>query len=61
MIDKHQIQVLIDELQALLDQQDTAYDYEKTFDEQWQQLGQRVFQSSLGPIAVDRNKKNDTD
>lgn len=40
--------------------QTSAYEYEKTFDEMWQQLGQEVLQESLGELPSDKNKKNDS-
>ena len=57
MIDKERLQLQIDELQNLLDSQRTAYDFEKTFDEKWQQITKEVFQASLGAVPVDKNKK----
>jgi hypothetical protein len=57
MIDKAAQQ--IEELQSILDNQDTAYDYEKAFDEKWTQISKEIFQQSLGEVSVDRNKKND--
>lgn len=40
--------------------QTSAYEYEKTFDEMWQQLGQEILQESLGELPSDKNKKNDS-
>jgi len=57
MINKESLQVKIDELQNILNKQDTAYDYEKAFDERWSEIGKEVFQQSLGPVSGDRNKK----
>ena len=57
MIDKAALYTKIEELQSILDNQDTAYDYEKAFDEKWAQISQEVFQESLGEVSVDRNKK----
>jgi hypothetical protein len=57
MIDKAALYTKIEELQSILDNQDTAYDYEKAFDEKWTQISQEVFQESLGEVSVDRNKK----
>ena len=59
MIDKARLQIQIEELQAILDNQDTAYDYEKAFDEKWQEVTKEVFQSSLGNLPANKNKKND--
>jgi len=59
MIDKERLQIQIEELQAILDNQDTAYDYEKAFDEKWQEVTKEVFQSSLGNLPANKNKKND--
>ncbi len=59
MIEKERHQCQIEELQAILDNQDTAYDYEKAFDEKWQEVTKEVFQSSLGAIPSNKNKKND--
>ena len=36
----------------------SAYEYEKTFDQMWQDLGSQVLQSSLGELPTDKNKKN---
>ena len=39
--------------------QTSAYDYEKTFVECWQSIGQKVFQESMGLIPKTKNgKKN---
>lgn len=57
MIDKSTLYEKIKELQSILDNQDTAYNYEKAFDEKWQEISQQVFQQSLGEISIDRNKK----
>ena len=59
MIDKERLQIQIEELQSILDNQDTAYAYEKAFDEKWQELTKEVFQSSLGNLPANKNKKND--
>lgn len=59
-MNKELIQSKISELQSLLDQQETAYDYEKVFDKKWQEIGSTVFQESFGEVSRDRNKKNDT-
>jgi hypothetical protein len=37
--------------------QTSAYEYEKTFDEMWQQLGKEIFQDSIGELPTDKNKK----
>ena len=58
MIDKSALYLKIEELQTILDNQDTAYDYERTFDEKWKEISKDVFQQSLGEVSVDRNKKN---
>ena len=60
MIDKEKLQIQLDELQKLLDSQHTAYDFEKTFDEKWQEITKEVFQSTLCSIPSDKNKKNDS-
>ena len=57
MIDKTTLQEKINELQATLDNQDTAYDYEKAFDKKWNEIGHEVFQQSLGQLSIDGNKK----
>jgi hypothetical protein len=57
MINKAALYTKIEELQAILDNQDSAYDYEKAFDEKWREVSQEVFQQSLGEIPTDRNKK----
>lgn len=59
MIDKSALYQKIEELQSILDNQDTAYNYEKAFDQKWSEISNQVFQQSLGPIGKDRNKKND--
>lgn len=61
MINKELLQEKIKELQAILDNQDSAYDYEKAFDEKWNEIGHEVFQQSMGALPKDRNKKNDKD
>lgn len=57
MIDKDLLQTKIEELQSILDNQDSAYNYEKAFDEKWNEIGHQVFQQSLGKVSVDRNQK----
>ena len=37
--------------------QTNGYDYEKTFVESWQSVGQKVFQQSLGKIPGSKNEK----
>lgn len=46
------------ELQALKDKK-TFYDYEKTFDEIWTDLGRQVLEKNLSDVPVDRRKKKD--
>ena len=48
----------IQEWEASQKGQTSAYDYEKTFDQMWQELGKKVLQESLGEIPSDKNKKN---
>ena len=43
MIDKEKLQRKMVELQSILDNQESAYDYEKEFDKKWQQIGREVF------------------
>jgi len=57
MIDKTLLQSKIEELQAILNNQETVYDYEKEFDKKWREIGHEVFQQSLGETSQDRNKK----
>ncbi len=57
MIDKSHLYLQIEKLQSLLDSQTTAYEYEKTFDEEWQKITQSVFSSSLGDVPKNKNKK----
>lgn len=38
--------------------QTSAYEYEKSFDQMWQKLGQEIFQQSLGEVPKDKSKKN---
>jgi hypothetical protein len=59
MINKEALQSKIEELQAILDNQESAYDYEKAFDKKWAEIGHTVFQESLGDLPKDRNKKKD--
>lgn len=59
MIDKSALYKKVEDLQKILDNQDTAYDYEKAFDEKWREISKEVFQQSLGEVSIDRNKKND--
>ncbi len=35
----------------------TFYDYEKSFDEIWQDLGRQVLEKSLSDVPADRRKK----
>jgi hypothetical protein len=44
------------ELQALKNKK-TFYDYEKTFDEIWTDLGRQVLEKNLSDVPVDRRKK----
>ena len=37
----------------------TFYDYEKSFDEIWQDLGRQVLEKSLSDVPADRRKKKD--
>lgn len=37
----------------------TFYDYEKSFDEIWQELGRQVLEKSLSDVPTDRRKKKD--
>ena len=57
MIDKSALYLKIEELQTILENQDTAYNYEKSFNEKWKEITKEVFQQSLGEVSVDRNKK----
>lgn len=50
MIDKAALYTKIEELQFILDNQDTAYDYEKAFDEKWRKISEEVSQESLGEV-----------
>ena len=61
MIDKSKLYSQIEQLQSLLASQTTAYDYEKTFDEEWQKITTSVFSSSLGKVPKSKNKKNNRD
>lgn len=60
MIDKAALQEKIAKLQALLDNQDTAYDYEKVFDETWSQIGREDFEKALGKYRQTTIKKRYT-
>lgn len=57
MIDKEHLYSQIAALQDLLDKQDNAYEYEKTFDEEWKKITTSVFTSSLGSVPKSKNKK----
>lgn len=57
MINKEKLFTEIELLQKSLEQQNSAYDYEKTFDEKWRAITQQIFQESLGEVSKDRNKK----
>lgn len=57
MIDKEKLYSKVQALQEKLDQQTTAFDYEKAFDEEWREITREVFQESLGSLPRDRNKK----
>lgn len=46
------------ELQQLKTQP-TFYDYEKSFDSIWQDLGRQVLEKSLSNMPADRRKKKD--
>ncbi len=48
------------ELQQLKTQP-TFYDYEKSFDAIWQELGRQVLEKSLSDVPTDRRKKKDED
>lgn len=37
----------------------TFYDYEKSFDEIWQELGRQVLEKTLSDVPNDRRKKKD--
>ncbi len=39
----------------------TFYDYEKSFEEIWQDLGRQVLEKSLSQVPADRRKKKDDD
>lgn len=57
MINKEKLYEQIETLQKTLDQQTSALDYEKAFDAKWKDITKEVFQSTLGEIPKDRNKK----
>ena len=57
MIDKENLYEQIKVLQQILDNQDNVYDYEKAFDEKWQEITRSVFQSSLGETPKGKNQK----
>ena len=48
------------DLQAL-QTKPTFYDYEKSFEAIWMDLGRQVFEKNIGPIPVDRRKKKAND
>ena len=37
----------------------TLYEYEKSFDEIWQELGRQVLEKNLSNVPADRRKKKD--
>jgi hypothetical protein len=41
--------------------QPTFYDYEKSFDAIWQDLGRQVLEKTLSDLPADRRKKKDDD
>ncbi len=57
MIVKTLFQSKIEELQAILNNRETAYNYEKEFDKKWRGIDREVFQQALGEASQDRNKK----
>lgn len=42
-----------------LKEKPTLYDYEKSFDEIWQELGRQVLEKNLSNVPDDRRKKKD--
>ncbi len=46
-----------DELQSLNKLRD-FYDYEKGFEDIWQELGKNVFEKNISELPADRRKKN---
>lgn len=40
--------------------QSSGYEYEKTFTEMWQKLGNEIFQQSIGKIPRDKNRKKNS-
>ena len=48
------------ELQALATQP-TFYDYEKSFEAIWMDLGRQVLERTVDPVPADRRKKKDDD
>ncbi len=57
MIDKAALYQKIEDLQSILDKEDTAYNYEKAFDQKWSEISKDIFEQSLGLPSKDRNKK----
>ena len=49
-----------DDLQAL-STQPTFYDYEKSFEAIWMELGRQVLERNVGTVPADRRKKKDDD
>lgn len=47
----------LEQWQKAQENQTSGYQYEKSFTELWQQLGQEVFQSSMGEVSYDKNYK----
>ena len=48
------------DLQALATQP-TFYDYEKSFEAIWMELGRQVLERNVGSVPADRRKKKDND
>ena len=48
------------DLQALATEP-TFYDYEKSFEAIWMDLGRQVLERTVGPVPADRRKKKDDD
>jgi hypothetical protein len=40
--------------------QTSGYEYEKTFTEMWQGLGNKIFQQSIGSLPRDKNRKKNS-
>ena len=60
-MEKQPIISVVEQWKVSQQDQTSAYDYEQSFDQMWQQLGKDIFQDSFGQLPIDKNKKNYND